>query len=132
VKPGYIIGGIVVVGAIVLGALAFFSTLTPYVSVAEARRSGGSVQVRGYLQESQGYDADGHYRFVLVDDKGDTMTVVYEQPLPANFDQVKSFVVGGRYDPATGFFRADKILVKCPSKYQEQSEQNQPPAETVP
>lgn len=119
-KPVYIIGGIVVLAAIVLGALAFVNTLTPYVSIAEARISGRTVQVHGFLKETLGYDAEGHFRFVLVDEKGDEMTVVYGQAKPANFEQATGFVVIGRYDAAAGLFHAEQILVKCPAKYQEQ------------
>ncbi len=118
-KRAYIIGGILVVGAIVLGVVAFSSSLTPYVTLAEAREHGGTVQIHGYLDRTLGYDSAGHFRFVLVDDKGDTMTVVYEEALPANFAQAEGFVLNGRYDPAAGLFRANKMLVKCPSKYQE-------------
>jgi len=124
-KPVYIVGAVVVLAAVVLGVLAFANTLTPYVSIAEARSSGRSVQVHGYLRETLGYSAAGHFRFVLEDDEGDMMTIVYEQPLPANFEQAKGFVVIGRYDSQAGLFRADRLLVKCPSKYEEQSEDYQ-------
>lgn len=117
-KPVYLIGGAVLLVAIVLGALAFVQTLTPYVSIAEARTSGRTVQVRGFLKETLGYDAQGRFHFVLVDEKGDEMTVVYGRAKPANFEQAAGFVVIGRYDAAAGFFRAEQILVQCPSKYQ--------------
>lgn len=133
-KPVYIIGGVVVLAAIVLGGLAFANNLTPYVSIAEARATNRTVQVHGYLQETLGYDDAGRFRFVIVDDHGDELTVVYEQPRPANFDQASGFVAIGRYDAATDVFHATKLLVKCPSKYQEQSEeyQRQRPTEAIP
>ena len=133
-KPAYIIGGIVILAAVVLGGIAFANTLTPYVSIAEARSSGRTVQVHGYLQKTLGYDEAGHFRFVIVDDNNDVLTIVYEQPRPANFEQATGFVAVGRYDAAQDVFRASKLLVKCPSKYQEQSEeyQRQQPAEAAP
>lgn len=124
-KPAYIIGGVVVLAAVVFGALAFANTLTPYVSIAEARSSDRSVQVHGFLKEVQGYDGNGHFRFIIVDDEGDELLIVYDRPRPANFEQATGFVVNGRYDPAADFFRANKVLVKCPSKYQEQGEEYQ-------
>lgn len=129
-KPAYIVGGVVIVAAVVLGALAFANTLTPYVSISEARTATGSVQVHGYLQEVQGYDEAGRFRFVLVDDAGEEMTVVYDRPQPANFEQATGFVVIGRYDTTEELFRANRILVKCPSRYQEQSEEYQRQQET--
>lgn len=124
-KPAHIIGGVVVLAAVVLGGLAFANTLTPYVSIAEARTANRNVQVHGYLKETLGYDDAGHFRFVITDDNGDELTIVYEQPRPANFEQASGFVAIGRYDPQADVFRATKLLVKCPSKYQEQSEQYQ-------
>jgi cytochrome c-type biogenesis protein CcmE len=133
-KPVYIVGGIVVLAAVVLGGLAFANTLTPYVSIAEARSANRNVQVHGYLKETLGYDAAGHFRFVIVDDQDDEMTIVYEQSRPSNFDQASGFVAIGRYDAQEGVFRATKLLVKCPSKYQEEGAQyqQQRPAEATP
>jgi len=124
-KPAYIIGGIVVLAAVVLGGVAFSNTLTPYVSIAEARAANRNVQVHGYLKEALGYDDAGHFRFVIVDEAEDELTIVYEQARPANFEQASGFVAIGRYDPQEQVFRATKLLVKCPSKYQEESEQYQ-------
>lgn len=124
-KVAYIVGGIVIVAAVVLGAIAFSNTLTPYVPIAEARSTNHSVQVHGYLKEDLGYDQAGRFRFVLTDDNGDQMVVVYSGPRPANFEQANGFVAIGRYDSGEGTFLARKLLVKCPSKYQEQSEEYQ-------
>jgi cytochrome c-type biogenesis protein CcmE len=125
VKPAYIIGGVVILAAIVFGALAFANNLTPYVTIAEARAADRSVQVHGYLKEALGYDELERFNFVLEDDQGDEMLIVYDQAQPANFEQATGFVVIGRYDHSENAFLADKILVKCPSKYQEQAEEYQ-------
>ena len=42
----------------------------------------------------------------------------YEGLKPANFEEAISIVAIGRYDPDTGELAANKLLVKCPSKYQ--------------
>lgn len=127
-RPAYILGVVVILAAVALGALAFERNLTPYVSYDEARRSERHVQVHGYLQKSLGYDQDNHFRFVMVDGRGDTLTVVCEKALPTNFEQAKGFVAIGRYDRSAGLFRAEQLLVQCPSKYQELG----PPTEAVP
>ncbi len=124
-KPAYIIGAVVILAAVILGGLAFANNLTPYVTIAEARTAGRTVQVHGYLKETLGYDEQNRFHFVLVDDQDEAMTIVYEKPQPANFEQATGFVVIGRYDPTEQVFRAEKILVKCPSKYQQQSEEYQ-------
>lgn len=118
-RPWHIVGGIVLLLALALGGWALAGSLTPYVTVAEARATGRAVQVRGHLQGAASYDAAGHLRFVLVDEQGDEMVVVYPRPQPANMDPAAGLVVVGRYDPAAGLFRASRILVKCPSRYEE-------------
>jgi cytochrome c-type biogenesis protein CcmE len=43
--------------------------------------------------------------------------VIYDGTKPGNFDQATSVVCVGKYE--TDAFYADKLLIKCPSKYQE-------------
>jgi cytochrome c-type biogenesis protein CcmE len=54
----------------------------------------------------------------MIDDKGKEQLVQYNQPMPADFTRSEKVVVIGRYQNDS--FIADKILLKCPSKYQEQ------------
>ncbi|MBI4758133.1 MAG: cytochrome c maturation protein CcmE, partial [Chloroflexi bacterium] len=58
------------------------------------------------------------FHFTLVDDRGDRMEIVYKGLKPANFDQATGVVAVGQYQ--NGVFQAKQLLVKCPSKYQEQ------------
>jgi cytochrome c-type biogenesis protein CcmE len=59
------------------------------------------------------------FSFVMIDDNGKEQQVLYNQPMPADFTRSEKVVVIGSYEG--GSFRASKILLKCPSKYQEQS-----------
>lgn len=59
------------------------------------------------------------FSFVMVDDKGKEQKVEYNQPMPADFTKSEKVVVIGSYEGAN--FHANKILLKCPSKYQEKS-----------
>jgi cytochrome c-type biogenesis protein CcmE len=117
-KAKYIIGIAIIVIFIVFGALSFKKTLTPYVSFAEARKSGATVQVIGetVFPEVE-YDINTHQlQFPIVDEKQDKMMIVYSGTKPANFEQAKQVVVIGKFE--NGVFVADQLLVKCPSKYQ--------------
>lgn len=58
------------------------------------------------------------FSFIMIDDKGKEQKVTYNQPMPADFTRSEKVVVIGSYDDET--FRASKILLKCPSKYQEE------------
>jgi cytochrome c-type biogenesis protein CcmE len=117
-KPAYIVGAAVVLAAVLFGASAFQNSLTPYVSVAEAKSARGTVQVSGLLGDQGKYDQAGNFVFTLTDDKSNKLSVVYKHPKPANFDQATGVVAIGRYE--NGLFQAESLLVKCPSKYEEQ------------
>lgn len=120
-RPLHLIGIGMIVLAIVLGYYGLQSSFRPYTtSVAEAMGSGRSVQLAGFLGSKGEYRADGKFTFELQDKTGKHITVIYSQPKPSNFEQAVSIVAIGRYDNSGNAFIADDLLVKCPSKYQEQ------------
>ena len=100
------------------GLTAFQKTLTPYLTFDEARKARGVVQVMGGLDKtSDRYDTSKQeLSFELLDDKGHRMPVVYRGIRPGNFKDAISIVAIGRYED--GRIDAEKLLVKCPSKYQ--------------
>jgi cytochrome c-type biogenesis protein CcmE len=59
------------------------------------------------------------FSFIMIDDKGKEQKVLYNQPMPADFKRSEKVVVIGGY--SNDAFHASKILLKCPSKYQEQN-----------
>jgi cytochrome c-type biogenesis protein CcmE len=59
------------------------------------------------------------FSFIMIDDKGKEQKVYYNQPMPADFQRSEKVVVIGSYKNED--FLASKILLKCPSKYQEQN-----------
>jgi cytochrome c-type biogenesis protein CcmE len=59
------------------------------------------------------------FSFILVDENGRKQKVVYAEPMPQDFKKSEKVVVIGRYEGE--IFKASKILLKCPSKYQEQN-----------
>jgi cytochrome c-type biogenesis protein CcmE len=78
------------------------------------------VQLAGFLGSTGEYDEAGRFTFMLQDEDGELVKVISDDPRPANFEQAISIVAIGRYDQAEQAFLADDLLVKCPSKYQEQ------------
>ena len=58
------------------------------------------------------------FSFLLIDNNGKEELVHYQEPMPNDFLRSEQVVVIGGY--LDGNFIADKILMKCPSKYQEQ------------
>ncbi|MEL7363321.1 MAG: cytochrome c maturation protein CcmE, partial [Bacteroidota bacterium] len=64
------------------------------------------------------YDVStNQFSFFMTDEIGAMRRVVYFNPKPANFEDAERVVVEGRMDGEV--FVAEKILVKCPSKYNE-------------
>ncbi len=107
---------------VAVGVSSFRKSVTPYITFAEARRASGLVQVNGQIA-SKNYvlkPQEQYLEFELKDQKGEIMPVVYHGVIPGNFDQATMVVAIGRYQD--GRFRAEQLLVKCPSKYQAEAE----------
>jgi cytochrome c-type biogenesis protein CcmE len=119
VKKKYIIGGTIILVFIIWAGISFQSALTPYVSIQEAKEKGTVVQVKGERLNSGNFDIRKNiFSFTIRDEEGHSLTVVYDGPKPGNFDQASHVVCVGKYQ--NGVFQASDILVKCPSKYQEE------------
>jgi cytochrome c-type biogenesis protein CcmE len=121
-KKGYYFLGIVLLMAFAgFSATAFKETLTPYVPYETARKGDRVVQVAGALakQSSSYVAAEESLYFTLQEPESqETLRVRYKGLKPANFEDAISIVAIGRFDAASDTFEADKLLVKCPSKYQ--------------
>jgi cytochrome c-type biogenesis protein CcmE len=121
---------IIVIAAAVGILLATADDASSYVSFNEAYQLASSgnkkdIHVVGELKKNGQGNVIGiepgadkvSFSFVMVDDKGEEQTVVYNQPMPQDFMKSEKVVVIGSY--AGKKFNASKILLKCPSKYQE-------------
>jgi cytochrome c-type biogenesis protein CcmE len=118
-KKAYWIGAAVVLAFLALGLSTFSKSMTPYVSFDEAKASKRTVQVMGALEKGTSrYDIESKtLHFSLVDPETKAaLPVAYRDVKPANFEEAVSIVAIGRYHEGT--FQAEKLLVKCPSKYQ--------------
>ena len=120
-KKAYWAGAALILVFLALGLTTFSSSMTPYVTFDEAERSARVVQVMGGLEQgSSRYDATSktlHFRLVDLETKK-VLPVAYRDVKPANFEDAVSIVAIGKYQKDT--FNAEKLLVKCPSKYQGQ------------
>ncbi|BAL83823.1 putative cytochrome c-type biogenesis protein CcmE [Selenomonas ruminantium subsp. lactilytica TAM6421] len=100
---------------------SFADSVTPYVGIEEARKSSSNVQVKGLLDKTAPapHMEDKDFVFTLQDeDTGETMLVRYHGAKPDQFDQAHHIVAIGHFQD--GAFGADKLLIKCPSKYEQQ------------
>jgi cytochrome c-type biogenesis protein CcmE len=110
------VAAIVIFGG--LGLWSLRTTATPYVDFGRARTLQTNVQVLGkVIHDETNYDGNtGVFSFYIVDENGDKMQIQYSGTKPGNFEQAESVVCVGKF--SDGVFRANNLLVKCPSKYQ--------------
>lgn len=127
-KIRLIIGLIVIAVLIIWGASAFFQTTVQYVPLEQALKSTRTVQVLGRIDFGNTvYNTDSlRLELTIYDDSApsprgaSTLKAVYYGVVPGNFDQATSVVLKGKANDQ-GVFVAEQMLVKCPSKYQGES-----------
>lgn len=122
--------GIAVIGIAIAIIISTAGDASSYVTFGEAYElaSNGSknkIHVVGQLKK----DAEGHVvgmnpsadktsvSFMMVDDNGKEQAVFLNDPLPNDLIKSEKVVVVGAY--RDNMFVADKVLLKCPSKYEE-------------
>ncbi len=94
-----------------------------YATFAQASKSEGKFfQVNGTLCEQKGFEYDpvkdpNYFSFCMVDKSGKENKVVYHGSKPQDFERSEEVVLQGAMDGDN--FVASKILLKCPSKYNE-------------
>jgi cytochrome c-type biogenesis protein CcmE len=122
-KIYYVIAGIVVVAFIALGASSFKSTMTPYITDFSKVRASTqpTIQAPGQIVKGKTVyqKTDSTLIFSMKDEKNKEMKFVYKGQMPANFDQADRVVAIGKYND--GVFNAERLLVKCPSKYNDKA-----------
>lgn len=124
---------IIIVIAVAIGIIVTTAgDASTYVTFGEAQNmaltgSKKEIHVVGQLKK----DSQGHvigieegtdkvsFTFLMIDESGKEQKVDYNQPVPPDFTKSEKVVVIGSY--AGNDFHASKILLKCPSKYQEQN-----------
>ena len=130
-KLSHIIGIIVI--AVAIGVIASTagdaSVYTNFSTAQELAKNGSDDQVHvvGKVQkDAQGQITDmlynpavdaNHFEFTLVDNNDRAQKVVYNSPKPQDFERSEQIVVIGNM--AGDHFQCNKILLKCPSKYQD-------------
>ncbi len=118
-KKRYIIGGLIIIAFLGIGAYSFLNSSVEYATFSKAEASGKKVQVTGKCVRDMGSNYDSKtnaFSFFIKDDEQRIAKVVYSGAKPNNFDIATSVVVKGKFED--GAFRASDVLTKCPSKYE--------------
>jgi len=123
---------IVVIGIAIAVIVTTAGDASSYVTFKEALKleldgDDAKVHVVGKLKKSSQGQIEGmvyvpqldpnYFEFQLVDQNNEIKKVVFPNPKPQDFERSEQVVVIGSMKK--GVFVCDKILMKCPSKYQE-------------
>ncbi len=123
--------GLIVIAIAVGIIISTAGDASTYVSFGQAeamaaKGDNGSIHVVGVLtKDDAGQITNMLYRpeidpnyfeFALIDNENREQKVVYPSPMPQDFDKSEQVVVIGRMEK--DYFYAEKILLKCPSKYE--------------
>ncbi len=129
-KKSHIIAIVVIVVAIaiIFATAGDASTYVNFDQAFEMASTGNtkSIHVVGELKKDESGNIIGmekspdnlSFSFTLLDDNKKEQKVYYNEPMPPDFARSEKVVVIGSYKGEN--FIANKILLKCPSKYQEQ------------
>ncbi len=131
-KLKFIIGGALILVAIVyLAFTGIKNTGAYYMTVQDLNSQAGElvgrkVRVSGaVVHESEHWDAANLLlTFKLTDETGEEITVSFHGSRPSNFGRATEAIVEGELD-SNGVFKADTLLLKCPSRYEEAPEVTQ-------
>ncbi|MEM9859761.1 MAG: cytochrome c maturation protein CcmE [Bacteroidota bacterium] len=128
-KKSHVVALLVIAVAvfIIISTAGDASTYVTFSEAKEIALSGNdnSIHVVGELVKSANGKITGirnsvdklSFSFDMVDENNEIQNVYYNEPMPADFLRSEKVVVIGSYQDDV--FVADKILLKCPSKYQE-------------
>lgn len=124
-KKTHIIAIIVI--AIAIGAiLTTVSDSSTYSNFSEAKENPGKeYHVVGQLNKEaeMTYDPEVNanlFAFSMIDNNGEEQRVHFAGSKPQDFERSEQIVLVGKYENDT--FQASKILMKCPSKYNDGQE----------
>ena len=122
-KNKYVFGGIIIAVFLVLMGYLFTQSNIEYVDdFNKVMSSEKVVKATGSWVKEKNYQIDNKnktFSFIMTDQNGNQMKVIFEGTIPNNFESATSVVVTGKYQ--NGYFHAKDILTKCPSKYEEKT-----------
>jgi len=130
-KPKYLLGGsLLIMAAAVMIIQGMASSAQYFLNVSQLREKaevqGQNVRISGTVI-GDSIDWDGrtlHLEFQIVDSVEQIgvqppLTIAYDGPKPELLEDHAQAIVEGRLGP-DGKFKADTLLLKCPTRYEEQ------------
>ena len=129
----FVAGGLLLLGFVAfLGYQMVTATTTTgayYMTVGELMNEtpniyGERVRVNGTVVDgSEDWNAkELTLKFTIADENGDQLPIVFYGPRPDNFQRAASAIVEGEL-MGNNSFEAETLLLKCPSRYEEEPEE---------
>jgi len=122
--------GIIIIAVAVMIIIITAGDASTYVSFSEARKMASEgnekkIHVVGQLKKDTNGNILGlqptedmlSVSFLMIDNENTEQKIYYNEPMPPDLQRSEQVVVIGSFKE--DIFIADKILLKCPSKYQE-------------
>ena len=124
---------IIVIGICIVIVMTMAGDASSYVDFQQAKYlsengSRNSIHVVGTLPRTASGEIVGieespdmlSFKFDMIDENGFKQKVLHANPMPTDFTKSEQVVIVGSYQGEN--FIAEKILLKCPSKYEEDPE----------
>src|SRR5690606_5526328 len=115
--------GIVTIAILIAMIISIYGDSSTYASFSEAQNTEAELHVVGQLnKEKELYynptENANYFSFYMLDEKGKECKVVFNGSKPQDFERSEQIVLTGKM--VGNEFHASKILMKCPSKYNDQ------------
>jgi len=112
--------GLITIAMCVCFLVSLNADTSNYSTFTEAAKDSREFHVMGHWVKEKGmqYDAlkdANHFSFYMKDEKSEVKKVIYSGTKPQDFERSEKLVLIGKMSNDTFF--ASKILMKCPSKY---------------
>lgn len=115
--------GIVVIAVFIAIIISIYGDSSTYASFSEAQKTEAELHVVGQLNKDKElvYNPTqnaNYFSFYMLDEHGQECKVVFQGSKPQDFERSEQIVLTGKMVGQE--FHASKILMKCPSKYNDQ------------
>lgn len=112
--------GIVIIAVAIAMIISIYTDSSTYASFVTARETADEIHVVGELNKTKALHYDpiedaNYFSFYMLDNEGTECKVVFNGSKPQDFERSEQIVLTGKM--VGDEFHASKILMKCPSKY---------------
>lgn len=114
--------GIIAIAVGIAIIISIYADSSTYASFKEAQMTEAELHVVGQLNKEKDLFYDpikdaNYFAFYMLDEHGEECKVVFNGSKPQDFERSEQIVLTGKMIGQE--FHASKILMKCPSKYNE-------------